>query len=147
MKSTDGDGDTVDYIDITEWKGTVIDNIKKTMVLDITESVINRIMFTEGYMSNWRSMKKVKPADKRRYIENSIMPFINIDDKCQFEMYESPSESIGEITIRTGMFPESGTHRKIQNMTNTLYKENDKYYMKIEGLDAYEYAAKMRIRL
>ena len=36
---------------------------------------------------------------------------------------------------------------EVSNIKNTIYMEGERYYMKIEGLDNYTYAAKIRINL
>lgn len=153
-------GQTIDYIEITDWKNTIINRNKKTMILDVTESIINKIMYSEGYLSNWYKQTITEPGDKRRYIENSILPLINIDEKCIFEMYESPIRT-NRISLNSSIvnaLKDSNTtrvskksvlpiYKKVENMSNTLYKENNKYYMRIEGLNSYTYSAKMKIYL
>lgn len=156
----DEGGQIIDYIEITDWKNTVINRSKKTMILDITESLINKIMYSEGYLSNWSNQTITEPADKRRYIENSILPLINIDDTCTFEFYESPIETrrieISPTLIASIESSKSNriakkavvpVYKKLENTTNALYKANNKYYMRIEGLHSYLYSAKMKIYL
>ena len=153
-------GEFVDYIDITIWKNTVINKAKRVIILDITESLINKIMYSSGYLSNWSGQRITEPADKRRYIENSILPLIDINENCTFEFYESPittnkitmnnfliSDIEKTLTSRVAKKSIVPAYKKLENLTNTLYKKNNKYYMRIEGLNSYAYSAKMRINL
>ena len=135
----------LDYIEINEWKNTTNDRFKKTIILDITESIINKIMYSDGYISNFNEQDITDPSNKRKYIENSILPYININNNCLFELYIYSKDENGiEITNEKS---SKKKYKKVENVKNTLYTENNKYYMKIEDLDNYKYFAKMKIYL
>lgn len=143
LKSENNEGEVVNFIEITNWTNSMVNRNKRQIILNITDSVINRIMYSDGYMSNWIGKTVNDPQSKQRYIENSILKFINIDENCKIDIWASESQELD--------FDEDGenteTTRSIQGVDRSLFNEKGKYYLSLNNLKDYSYTAKMKIYL
>ena len=143
LKSENEDGNIVNFIEITNWTNTVIDRNKKKITLNITDSLINLIMYSDGYMGNWIGRTVNNPQSKQRYIENSILKFINIDENCKVEIWFNEAQELSfddNSTSTNGMMT-------LQGINKNLFNDKGKYYLALNNLKDYIYTVKMKIYL
>ena len=135
------DGNT---IEITSWKNTEISNAKKYIKLNVTDSLIYNILFRPSFSSAWKYLNVNSNDYKINYIKNTVLNFININNKTKFVLSKDSSKKSGLSFITD--YNESDTE-VVTNFTNELKYENGKYYMYIYPEDTYTYYAKMIITL
>lgn len=130
-------------IEITSWKNTEISDEEQYIKLDITDSIIYHILFRDSYIKSWRYLKLTNNTYKINYIKNTILPFININNKTKFILYK------GKQLLKSLHFQNdyNGTGEEIKNYKNELKFENGKYYMYVYPEDYTTYSAKMIINL
>ena len=100
-------------------------------------------MYSDGYMKNWIGKTINNPQSKQRYIENSILKYINIDENCKIDIWinEAPTLSFSKNI-------ETNKSTKIQKgVSKRLFNEKGKYYLSLDNLNNYNYTVKMKIYL
>jgi hypothetical protein len=134
---------TDNTIILVDWIDTFIDENKKTVKLNITETLINYITFSEGFMSNWTGLNSTEAINKTKYIKNSILNNINIGSNCTFKLY-----SVEDSTIfRFFDYSSNYTYKEITNSNSKIIKENDTYYIELKDLNTQIYTATFIIKL
>ena len=138
---------------LDNWVNIVINDNTKTVIIDITSTLFDKINSYPGFQQNWTNrFGSDLPADiltyKNRYIENSIIKNITINDKNLFKVYENSDEKTFEFkTSKPISDDELNRFTLLKNVHNKLYLENNKYYMEITGLDNHSYYAEFYIEL
>ena len=131
-------------IEITSWKNTEISNAKKYIKLNITDSVIYNILFRPAFATAWKYLGINSNDYKISYIKNTILNFININNKTKFVLAKDSSKK-STLSFVTD-YDESNTE-VVTNFKSELKYENGKYYMYIYPEDTYTHYAKMIITL
>jgi hypothetical protein len=129
--------------DLTVWKNTKVSEKEKYIKLDISESLIYRILFARGFSDSWRYLGLRNNTYKIQYIKNTILPLLNITSKTKFTFY------MFEGTKKL-MFRDLSTSTdivEVDNIKNELKYENGKYYMYVYPEEMHTYYAKMHIDL
>lgn len=130
-------------IEITSWSNPVISAKKKSITVDVTASVINYILNTEGFMSNWNVVSSASQKDKTKYIENSILKYLKINNSNKIIVYTNTDTS--KLSLVNVDDLEKGSI--ITNVKNELSYENNKYKLTLSNLANSTYAIKMIIEL
>ena len=132
-----------DSIDLTVWKNTKVIEKDKCIKLDISESLIYKILFTKGFSDSWRYLGLRSNTYKIKYIKNTILPLLNITSKTVFTFY------VLEDTKKLAFKDLTSTPNMVQvgNIKNELKYENGKYYMYVYPEEMHTYYAKMHIEL
>ena len=130
-------------ITITDWVDTVIDENKRTIRLNITESLINYITFSEGFESNWTRFYSTETLNKAKYIKNSILKHINITSGSVFKLYVVEKSTIFKFVDYSNTY----NLKEMSNSTNNIVYENDTYYIELEGFDSRLYSATFTIKI
>ena len=129
-------------IELTRWTNTNVNTSGKTIELDVTGSLINTIMNTEGFVNSWKGVS----GDMMKYVKNSILGFITINNSTKFELYCDKSNSVLSVKPFDDM-SEISDFTKVENVSNELTYRDERYYMIIKNVDKYTYYAKMTIEL
>jgi hypothetical protein len=156
LKSMDQDTGYIEtYITIESWSNTKINPTERTVRLDITESLIDLINASSGYSESWIRMTSLLNEDngidvnymtfKKKYIYNTILKFIVVNEKTPFDLYiDHSSTSFGfESSEPTSI----ENYTKDKNISNKLSLENGRYYMTISNMEKKRYYAKMKIKI
>ena len=156
LKSMDQDTGYIEtYITIESWSNTKINPTERTVRLDITESLIDLINASSGYSESWIRMTSLLNEDngidvnymtfKKKYIYNTILKFIVVNEKTPFDLYiDHSSTSFGfESSAPTSI----ENYTKDKNISNKLSLENGRYYMTISNMEKKRYYAKMKIKI
>jgi len=146
LKSKDKEtGEIIDEIYITEWKDSDTKS-KKNVSLNITSSIINYITKSSGFKSIWKNIDLYNVSDESKYIENTIMKFISIDETSKIELYRTKTGK--KFKFNTNPGDELNDFELVDNFKNSLSLVKGNYILDISDLeDNYEYAAKITIRL
>lgn len=131
-------------IEIVSWKNTEISDEEHYIKLDITDSIIYHILFRNSYVKSWRYLKLTNNTYKINYIKNTILPFININNKTKFILYKG-KQVLNNIHFDNDYNESFG--QEIVNYRNELKYENGKYFMYVYPEDYTTYTAKMIINL
>lgn len=131
-------------IEISQWKNTKVSEREKYIKLDITESLIYNILFTKGYSESWKYLNLRSNTYKIKYIKNTILPLLNIDNNCVFSLYKF--DNTKKLLFRD-LNISSENIIKVDNVKHELRYENSKYYMYIYPTELCTYYAKMLIKL
>ena len=129
--------------EVTSWKNTSISKAKKYIRLDISDSIVYKLINNEQYMKTWNYLKISSNNYKINYIKKTILPLININNKTRIVLKRNST------TSDTFNFVQDfdSTMITVDNYKNILKYENGKYYMYIYPEDNYTYCAKMIIDL
>lgn len=129
--------------DITSWKNTSISYNKKYIRIDISDSIVYKLLNDKNYMNTWNYLKLSSNNYKINYIKNTILPLININNKTRIILRRN------NILLDKFTFSQDYDESMIEvtNYKNTLKYENGKYYMYIYIEDNYTYSVKMIIDL
>jgi hypothetical protein len=130
-------------ITITSWVDTVVDENNKTVRLNVTESIINYITFSDGFKSNWTGFNSTEAVNKTKYIKNSILKHINVSANCIFKLFTVENSTLFKFFDYTDDY----NYKQINNPVNKLVQENDTYYIEIDNLDTHVYSATLTIKL
>lgn len=130
-------------IDLTVWKNTKISEKDKCIKLDISESLIYKILFTKGFSDSWRYLGLRSNTYKIKYIKNTILPMLNITSKTVFTLYKF--ENTKKLMFKD--LTSSDDIVEVANVKNELRYENGKYYMYVYPEEMHTYYAKMHIEL
>lgn len=131
-------------IEIVSWKNTEISDEDHYIKLDVTDSIIYHILFRHSYVKSWRYLKLTNNTHKINYIKNTILPFININNKTKFVLYK------GKRVLKSLHFDNDFTETfgdEIINYKNELKYENGKYFMYVYPEEYTTYSAKMIINI
>lgn len=132
-------------IELTKWRGVSLDKESDTITLDVTDTLINFILNLEGYAKNWIDRNIEDSKYKIKYIENSIIPYINLENNHNIEILRVSSPSTGFSSFEDAI--SDSNYTALSNAENELYKENDKYFIRINKAGNYTYALKMTIKI
>ena len=130
-------------IDLTVWKNTKISEKEKYIKLNISESIVYKILFTRGFSDSWRYLGLRSNTHKIKYINNTILPLLNITSNTVFTLYMLEGTSklmFKDLTTSDNLI-------EIHNVRNELKYENGKYYMYVYPDEMHTYYAKMHINL
>ena len=129
--------------DLAVWKNTKVSEKEKYIKLDISESLIYKVLFTKGFSDSWRYLGLRNNTYKIQYIKNTILPLLNITSNTKFTFYMFEG-------TRKLMFKDLSSSTNIvevKNIKNELKYENGKYYMYVYPDEMHTYYAKMHIDL
>lgn len=132
-----------DFIDLGIWKNTKIIEKDKCIKLDISESLIYKILFAKGFSNSWKYLGLRSNTHKIKYIKNTILPLLNITSNTLFTFYVM--EDSKKLAFKDLISLSNIT--QIENIKNELRYENGKYYMYVYPKEAHTYYAKMHIKL
>lgn len=130
-------------ITITNWVGTVVDENKKTVRLNITDSLINYILFSEGFKSNWANFNSTESFNKTKYIKNSILKYINVLSSSVFKLYTVKDSTV----FRFFDYSDIYNYTLLPNSNNNIIYENNSYYIELDNLDTHIYSATFTIKV
>lgn len=138
------DNKNTESIEITLWKNTTISNSNNYIQLDISESLLYYILYSDGFNKSWNKLKLKNNDYKMKYIKNYILNFITIDNNCKFELRKT------NTLLKSYNFISEYTEDDTEicsNYKNEIKYENGKYYMYIYPNDRCTYYAKMTINI
>ena len=134
LKTEDSSSNVINSISITKWKNVKTNTKKKEITIDITESIIDYIYKSDGFIASFAPYTH-DMSDKLNYIKNTILPFIKIDSDSIVSVYRKKSTKFGfknEI---------DDDDKKMNNIKKKLYQENNNYYITLLNLDdKYQYS-------
>lgn len=129
-------------LSLSEWSDFETDDINYTIKIDLTASIISKILTSTGYLSNWNSSLS-EPTDisKTNYIENTILKYIKINNSTKVKVYRIA----GSDTFGFNSLDESNINKYVEltNVSNSLSLENDHYHMTFDKLSKFQYAVKI----
>ena len=128
---------------LTDWKNTELSYTDNYIKLNISDTLLNYILFKNSFNYSWNYLGLTNNNYKIQYINNVILPLININNKTKFEVIKS-SQSLANFQFSSG-YPELYT--AVSNVKNQLLIENGKYYIYIYPDENGMYYAKMTIEL
>ena len=134
---------TNNTITLTNWIDTIVDENNRTVRLNVTESLINYITFSEGFKSNWTRFISTETINKTKYIKNSILKHINISTDCTFKLHVVDDSTIFKFFDYSNIY----NYKELNNTSHKLICENDTYYIEINNLDSRVYSATFTIKL
>lgn len=140
--------DYPNIIILKDWPSHTINKNSKSVTIDITAALFEKINSYPGFQQNWTNRGITDETYKNRYIENSIIKNIMINDKNIFKVYENSSSKEFDFMVEAPQ--DEDTLRKftvLKNIHNKLYLENNKYYMDITNLGNHSYYAEFYIEL
>lgn len=108
---------------ITIWNGVSVRDRK--IYFNITSSLINKIMSMNGYSKSWSYYKDSRYNDMKRFIINSILPYLTIDNKSELVVYYQKGRSISGSSVK----PSKAV--KIDNIKKEVIRQNGEYYVVI----------------
>ena len=130
-------------MDLTVWKNTKVLEKDKCIKLDVSESLIYKILFIKGFSESWKYLGLRSNTYKIKYIKNTILPLLNITSKTVFTFYKMENTkklAFKDLTSLSNII-------QVNNIKNELRYENGKYYMYVYPEEAHTYYAKMHINL
>lgn len=129
-------------LSLSEWSDFEIDDIKYTIKIDLTASIISKILTSAGYLSNWNSSSSESTdISKTNYIENTIFKYIKINNSTKVKVYRIA----GSDTFGFNSLDESNINKYVEvtNVSNSLSFENNHYHMTFDKLSKFQYAVKI----
>ena len=150
LKAKDSDGNIIHGFVISTWSDSVIDSGNRTISLNVTSSIINFINdgTKTGYSESWNKNRQyitdMYDPYKTKYIENTILKLIDINNNTKFILYVD--KNINEFRFNTDKEQIDTTKfEEVKNLKNTLVFSENRYYMNIENLEPHSYYAEMII--
>ena len=150
LKTKDTDGNIIHGFIISTWSDSVIDPDKRTISLNVTSSIINFINdgTKTGYSESWNKnqpyITDMYDPYKTKYIENTILKLIDINNNTKFILYVD--KSVNDLIFNTDKEQIDTTKfEEVKNLKNTLVLSENRYYMNIENLEPHSYYAEMII--
>lgn len=136
---------------ITSWKSTEIANDRKYIKLNITDSIVYAILTNPAFVNSWSRLSLASNDHKIKYIKNTILNFININNKTKFILRKIDATDNDDSIVSNRInfitdFKEEGTV-EINNYKNELRYEKGMYYMYVYPEEGTTYYAKMIITL
>ena len=132
-------------ISLTKWSGVTFDINANSITLNVTETLVNEIFTSEGYAKNWTGRTVPDSKYKIKYIENSVLPYINIDSKYKIKVSKLPNDNMGFLNYDEAL--NNSNFEESLNTETELYKESDKYFIRIKNAGNYTYTVKMTISI
>jgi hypothetical protein len=150
LKYMDENDNISNTISIENWQGSIIGD--NSVELNVTSSLITIISTSAGYNQSWSVKDRVFKGIfdnykdyKTKYIENTILGLIDIKNDNKFILYVD--KSYDKFEFINSKPDDSDIYEEVQNFSNELVFENNRYYMRINHLGNYRYYAKMIINL
>ena len=150
LKTKDSDGNIIHGCIISSWSDSVIDPDNRTISLNVTSSLINFINdgTKTGYSESWNKnqpyITDMYDPYKTKYIENTILKLIDINNNTKFILYVD--KSVNEFIFNTNKEQiDTMRFEEVKNLKNTLVLSENRYYMNIENLEPHSYYAEMII--
>jgi hypothetical protein len=150
LKTKDTDGNIIHGFIISTWNDSIIDPDKRTISLNVTSSIINFINdgTKTGYSESWNKnqpyITDMYDPYKTKYIENTILKLIDINNNTKFILYVD--KSVNDLVFNTDKEQIDTTKfEEVKNLKNTLVFSENRYYMNIENLEPHSYYAEMII--
>lgn len=129
--------------ELSSWKNTSISKLKNYIRLDISDSIVYKLINNDQYMKTWNYLKISSNNYKINYIKKTILPLLNINNKTKIVLKRN-SEMSDSFNFSQDY---DDSMIAVDNYSNNLVYENGKYYMYIYPEDNYTYYAKMIINL
>ena len=108
-------------ITIKIWNGVSV--IKGKIYFNITNALINHIMSMKGYAKSWSYYKDSRYTDMKKFIKDSILPYLNIGNKNELNIYFQKG------TKTTGSAVKLARGKKIDNVKREIITQNGDYYV------------------
>jgi hypothetical protein len=150
LKYMDENDNISNTISIENWQDSIIGD--NSVELNVTSSLITIISTSTGYNQSWAVKDRVFKGIfdnykdyKTKYIENTILGLIDIKNDNKFILYVD--KSYDKFEFINSKPDDSDIYEEVQNFSNELVFENNRYYMRINHLGNYRYYAKMIINL
>jgi len=149
-------------ITISNWTNIIVSPINKTIELDITASLREYILTSQGFMNNYQTINSENIANKTKYVENSILPYISINNNCPINLYIKKSDTqtifnrditlntIGRKIVKDLAFvsnPNLIDYQKVDNFGHEVIYRNGSYFLRLNKLKAGTYTATFKIEL
>lgn len=138
-------------IEIVSWKNTEISKENGYIRLNITDSLVYNILFNDNFDSAWKNLPKHSNDYKIKYIKNTILENIHINNKTKFILGRKKDEDdiLEKKQTNIDFVSEYNAEDciEISNYKNELKHINGEYYMYIYPDDIKTYYAKMIIEL
>ena len=152
LKTEDQNGNITHGIDLTTWVDYEISSDENKIILNITSSIINFINSdnSSGYSDSWnKNQRYINTEDisyssyKSKYIENTILKLIDINNNTKFILYVDKSSN--NLEFKYEKPSDTSSYEEMKNLENTLVFSENRYYMNIENLEPHRYYAEMII--
>lgn len=143
LKNFENGKSSIQNFEITTWKNTSISHIRKYIRIDISDSLIYKLLNDSNFAKAWDYLKLGSNNYKINYLKKTVLPLININNKTRIVLKRNNILRDNFSFIQD--YDDSMT--TVANYKNTLKYENGKYYMYIYPEDNYEYSVKMIIDL
>ena len=152
LKTEDQNGNIIHGIDLTTWVDYEISYDENKIILNITSSIVNFINSdnSNGYSDSWnKNQRYINSEDvsyssyKSKYIENTILKLIDINNNTKFILYVDKSSD--KLEFKYEKPSDTSSYEEMKNLENTLVFSENRYYMNIENLEPHRYYAEMII--
>ena len=152
LKTKDSNGNIIHGIDLTTWVDYEISSDENKIILNITSSIINFINSdnSNGYSDSWdKNQKYINSEDvsyssyKSKYIENTILKLIDINNNTKFILYVDKSSD--KLEFKYEKPSDTSSYEEMKNLENTIVFSENRYYMNIKNLEPHRYYAEMII--
>lgn len=155
LKSRDAStGELKTSFEITDWTETSINLSKRTISLNMTKTIINIILMSDGYSDAWTSfLNKISGTSiqydysqlKTKYITNTILDFITINEKTPIKLFVDPSSTA--FSFETSMPEDFDNFELVENTSTSMSEKNGTYRVSIKNLEKKRYYATAEIKL
>ena len=152
LKTKDPNGDIIHSIELTTWVDYNVYQDESKIVLNITSSIINFINSdnSNGYSHAWNKNQQYINNEnvsyssyKTKYIENTILKIIDINNSTKFRLYADKSTDTLEFKFEKPS--DTSKYEEMKNLENNLVFFENRYYMNINNLEPHSYYAEMII--
>jgi hypothetical protein len=152
LKTKDSNGNIIHGINLTTWVDYEVLSDENKIILNITSSIINFINSdnSNGYSDSWdKNQKYINSEDvsyssyKSKYIENTILKLIDINNNTKFILYVDKSSD--KLEFKYEKPSDTSSYEEMKNLENTLVFSENRYYMNIKNLEPHRYYAEMII--
>ena len=147
LKGIYKDGTPVQSVTLSSWSDSIHDTINRNVTLNVTNTLASLIKTSHGFSNSTIGIDQdIRYTNfEQKYIENAILPKIEINNNNKFILYvDESSISFSFLDNEPNDFDKFTV---VPNFKNSLTYKNNKYYMDITGLDRHRYYAKMIINL
>ena len=117
--------------------------------MNITSAIINFIndVAKSGYSTSWGKnqpyVTSMYDPYKTKYIENSILKLIDINNYTKFTLYVD--NNVDELVFNESKPIDYTRFEEVKNIKNNLVFSENRYYMNIDDLDPHSYYAEITI--
>lgn len=152
LKTKDPDGNIIHGFVLSNWVDSIISVNEGKITLNVTTSIINFINndTKNGYSSSWEKNQNFINSEsvsyasyKTKYIENTILKLIDINNNTKFILYVD--KSVDDFIFNAEKTADTSKFEEVKNLSNTLVLSENRYYMNIENLEPHSYYAEMII--